>query len=142
MTHSLWVTKQSLKELRNRKGSYPIVFWPFNWRFDCRQWSRNELKRHPFFLTWNFWNVSDLMNIYGPSMACTISKTISNFVPSNPTKQMEHSNGPKTSFEPLFSRMCRSRHHNISLKSHSKHFVQTLVKILIFGLVSTQDFQV
>ena len=82
------------------------------------------------------------MNIYGPVMACTISKTISNFVPSNPTKQMEHSNGPKTSFESLFSRMCRSRHHNISLKSHSKHFVQTLVSILIFGVVSTQDFQV
>ena len=91
------------------------------------------------FFTWNF---LDLMNIYGPLKAWIISKSSSNFVPSNPTKQMEHSNGPKTSFEPLFSRMCRSRHHNISLKSHSKHFVQTLVKILIFGQVSSQHFQV
>lgn len=55
---------------------------------------------HEFFIDVKFF--LDLMNIYGPFMACIISKSSSNFVPSNPTKQMEHSNGPQNKFRASF----------------------------------------
>ena len=125
MNNIIWV----ILFFRDWPRTDTTIFRSFNRRFDCWQWSRTDLKSQ-FFSREIFRSNEYLWSVHGLHH---FKIQLENFVPSNPTKQMEHSNGPKTSFEPLFSRMCRSRHHNISLKSHSKHFVQTLVKILIFG---------
>ena len=67
---------------------------------DPGQTSKMNFRFHEFFFDVKFF--LDLMNIYGPFIACIISKSISNFVPSNPTKQMEHSNGPQNKFRASF----------------------------------------